>query len=159
MKQGLNSIISVEIDYDLDAVSYIDFIFTQPNVRKILRYPGDYTTRREDTNVIQVFWDRHTTYQFSPKDFVTMDVYIQPNDTHLAPETTITRFRLAPTLFRESEILSGVAEGDTEEAEQLFDTLKRMVAVELTTELHNRIDVLFALDRITEAQYRELVGA
>lgn len=41
----------------------------------------------------------------------------------------------------------------------LYKVLKRMAAKGMTPELREKIDTLYALDRLTEEQYRELVGA
>lgn len=41
----------------------------------------------------------------------------------------------------------------------LYRTLERMVARGMTEELREKIDTLYALDRLTEEQYRALVGA
>ena len=41
----------------------------------------------------------------------------------------------------------------------LFNTLKKLVKSQgLTEELREKIDTLYALGRITEEQYRELIG-
>lgn len=39
----------------------------------------------------------------------------------------------------------------------LYKVLKRMVAKGLTEELRDKIDTLYALGRLTDAQYRELI--
>lgn len=39
----------------------------------------------------------------------------------------------------------------------LYMVLKRMVAKGLTEELRDKIDTLYALGRLTDAQYRELI--
>lgn len=39
----------------------------------------------------------------------------------------------------------------------LFKTLKMMAAKGITEELRDKIDTLYALGRLTESQYRELV--
>ena len=39
----------------------------------------------------------------------------------------------------------------------LYKVLKRMVKKELNEELRDKIDTLYALGRLTDAQYRELV--
>lgn len=39
----------------------------------------------------------------------------------------------------------------------LYDVLKRMVAKSLNEELRDKIDTLYALGRLTDAQYRALV--
>lgn len=39
----------------------------------------------------------------------------------------------------------------------LYRVLKRMVAKGLTEELRDKIDTLYALGRLTDAQYRELI--
>lgn len=41
----------------------------------------------------------------------------------------------------------------------LYRTLQRMVARGITEELRDKIDTLYALGRLTDAQYRTLVGA
>ena len=41
----------------------------------------------------------------------------------------------------------------------LYRTLERMVARGMTEELRDKIDTLYALGRLTEEQYRALVGA
>lgn len=41
----------------------------------------------------------------------------------------------------------------------LYRTLERMVARGMTEELREKIDTLYALGRLTEEQYRALVGA
>lgn len=40
----------------------------------------------------------------------------------------------------------------------LYRTLERMVARGMTEELRDKIDTLYALGRLTDEQYRELVG-
>ena len=40
----------------------------------------------------------------------------------------------------------------------LYRTLERMVARGMTEELREKIDTLYALGRLTEEQYRALVG-
>lgn len=40
----------------------------------------------------------------------------------------------------------------------LYRTLERMVARGMTEELRDKIDTLYALGRLTEEQYRALVG-
>ena len=40
----------------------------------------------------------------------------------------------------------------------LYKTLQRMVARGMTEELREKIDALYALGRLTEEQYRALVG-
>lgn len=40
----------------------------------------------------------------------------------------------------------------------LYKTLQRMVARGMTEELRDKIDTLYALGRLTEEQYRALVG-
>lgn len=40
----------------------------------------------------------------------------------------------------------------------LYKTLQRMVARGMTDELRGKIDTLYALGRLTEEQYRALVG-
>ena len=39
----------------------------------------------------------------------------------------------------------------------LYKVLKRMVARGMTDELRDKIDTLYALGRLTDAQYRELI--
>lgn len=39
----------------------------------------------------------------------------------------------------------------------LYDVLKRMVARGMTDELRDKIDTLYALGRLSDAQYRELI--
>lgn len=39
----------------------------------------------------------------------------------------------------------------------LYKVLKRMVAKGLTEELRDKIDTLYALGRLSDAQYRELI--
>lgn len=39
----------------------------------------------------------------------------------------------------------------------LYDVLKRMVARGLDEELRDKIDTLYALGRLSDAQYRELI--
>lgn len=41
----------------------------------------------------------------------------------------------------------------------LYRTLERMVARGMTEELREKVDTLYALGRLTEEQYRALVGA
>lgn len=41
----------------------------------------------------------------------------------------------------------------------LYRTLERMVARGMTEDLREKIDTLYALGRLTEEQYRALVGA
>lgn len=40
----------------------------------------------------------------------------------------------------------------------LYNTLKKMVMKGMTDELHDKIDTLYALGRLTEEQYKDLVG-
>ena len=40
----------------------------------------------------------------------------------------------------------------------LFKTLKKLVAKGMTDELRERIDTLYALGRLTEEQYKELIN-
>lgn len=117
MKQGTNFILPVQIEYDLEQVKSIDFIFKQAalknkneysirgilkGVEKTFTYPSETATLSEtEENVINLYWTDKDTYIFMPEgEPVYMDTRITLNNSTENPETEIVKIQMLPTLFK-----------------------------------------------------------
>lgn len=117
MKQGTNFILPVQIEYDLEQVKSIDFIFKQSalknkneysirdvlkGVEKTFTYPSETATLSEtEENVINLYWTTKDTYIFMPEgEPIYMDTRITLNNSTENPETEIVKIQMLPTLFK-----------------------------------------------------------
>lgn len=117
MKQGTNFILPIQIEYDLEQVKSIDFIFKQSalknkneysareilkGVEKTFTYPSETATLSEtEENVINLHWTAKDTYIFVPDgEPVYMDTRITLNNSTENPETEIVKIQMLPTLFK-----------------------------------------------------------
>lgn len=104
MKQGTNFMLDVNIDYNLDEVKHIDFVFQQDKVRKIWQYPSAVATRDPQTDTIHLLWTYDDTFAFNAGKVLEMDTLIQLRNSKQNPQTEIVRFVMSPTLFTRDEI-------------------------------------------------------
>ena len=101
MKQGTTFTMDIGIDFDLDMVEHIDFLFVQGSVRRMYHYPSEQAVRQEGTNTIRLYWPYEETYLYKSGKEIRLDTYIRLTDSEFNPETEITSFTLNTTLFTE----------------------------------------------------------
>lgn len=104
MKQGINSYMRVDIDFNFEFIDKIEFIFVQQNVRKQFTYPSDVVTRVPEYNAVDILWSADDTYEFIPDLPVRMDTKIYLNNSDINPETDKTEFQFSSTLFRKGDV-------------------------------------------------------
>lgn len=103
MKQGINLILPVEIEYDLNQVSSIEFMFNQEQTgtRLTFTYPSVNASRKDDSNIILLSWTREQTYKFDPAYHIEMDTRINLLNSLENPETKMVSLQMKRTLFEE----------------------------------------------------------
>lgn len=105
MKQGTNSLMRININYNLDDVKSIRFLFKQNEKRLEFIYPSDNAVRAVGSNSIFLVWSAEDTYMFSTNSVMKMDTLIKLNDSEENPETKIVTFKMNPTLFEKGDVL------------------------------------------------------
>lgn len=100
MKRGINSIMPVDFDIDLDSVERIEFIFSQNSAVKEFTYPSATAYRTEGENTVNLVWTQDDTFAFKAAKFA-MDTRITLTGSDQQPETPIVIMEMLPTLFRE----------------------------------------------------------
>ena len=104
MKRVTNTALPVKINYDLNEIKNIKFVFTQGYRRQLFEYPSEHAIRKnEDENIIILYWSLQQTAMFSA-DTVKMDTFITLKDSDQNPETPIVTFKMNPSLFSTAEV-------------------------------------------------------
>ena len=98
MKKLINQLLPVTIDYPIEQIQRIEFVFNQGgrNLRTV-EYPSSEVTVTEE-GVFLIRFMIEDTLLFSPS-FVRMDTRITLTDSIYQPETSIAVFDLKETLF------------------------------------------------------------
>lgn len=105
MKQGINYLMRVKVDFDLDTVDKILFKASQKGASKIWTYPSDDAKRVEsEENVIELRWNWTDTYAFTPSAKVQLDSKIFVTGSDYNPPTKIAEFVMDATNFTEEEL-------------------------------------------------------
>lgn len=104
MKQGLNCVLPVEIEYTrIDDAKHVDFIFTQGTAARLLfHYPSSKVKKQGNKFLLR--WTYEETYMFDPRKHVHLDTRITMKDSDFNPQTKIACFRMSPTLFTQYEV-------------------------------------------------------
>ena len=112
MKQGTNFILPVNIEYDLELIEKIEFIFKQSKPGDSLKnsktikkfeYPSDVAVAIGEDNTINLYWNIDDTYLFDVNNLILMDTRIYLKDSEQNPETTTIKIRMNPTLFGQGD--------------------------------------------------------
>lgn len=103
MKRVTNGTLAVTINYELDDIESIKFVFTQGYKKLFFDYPSQNAIRKEGENVVLLYWNIHQTAMFEADD-VEMDTFIKLKESEQNPETPIVTFKMNPSLFREGEV-------------------------------------------------------
>lgn len=104
IKQGINLLMAIEVDTDLNEVDKIYFTFEQGTTSKTWVYPSDRAVRDGDTNIVNLKWDWTETYDFSTESYISMDSYIFVKGSDINPPTEKQSFMMATTLFTREQI-------------------------------------------------------
>ena len=98
MKRGINCILPVRIDYDIDSIERIEFLFVQDDHKLQFSYPSERAVR--DGDKINLAWTQEETLSFK-EGAVKLDTHIHLFGAVTNPETRIATFKMNPTLFDE----------------------------------------------------------
>lgn len=103
MKQGLYGPMPIEVEIDHNSVKKIEFKFEQGCAERLFVYPSDEVSYDADRNCYDLVWQKADTYLFHPTVDIKLDTRITLNGTDYQPEAINIRFKMAPTLFKETE--------------------------------------------------------
>lgn len=101
MKQETDFILDVKIDFDLNEVEMIEFLFKQgkDKVKKFV-YPSSTAVRGDDeSNIVYLYWKRSDTRIFDTREVIQMDTRITVIGSKQNPSTPIVQLRMEPSLF------------------------------------------------------------
>lgn len=101
MKQGIRSLLDVEVGIDVSLCERIEFVCVQGEARKLFEWPSDKATQTGE-RTIALDWTAEDKAAFAP-GIVKMDTRITLKDSEHQPETEIVSFMMSDTLFREAD--------------------------------------------------------
>lgn len=101
MKRGNKCLLPIKFNISLNSVARVDFIFKQGSFVKQFQYPSDVASRRGNENIIDLMWEPEDTMRLDASCKVSVDARVYLNGTQYQPDTTITRFNIKGTLFKE----------------------------------------------------------